>query len=141
MPHIVVIDPCYSELEKIKSQMIAEKEKQDDPTRTTYSEVVCKLIREYRKNYNDLTERSGDGDLSPSIALNNDTGGVHPPSPDTSKLFYPLQDRKKIIELSMQFYLAHARELDDVAISVENGQTVVIIEEKFVNEFKIFIGE
>ncbi len=46
MPQISVIDECYAELEKIKAELIEHKKAKGQPTKTTFSEVVCMLIRE-----------------------------------------------------------------------------------------------
>jgi predicted CopG family antitoxin len=48
MPQISVIDECYAELEKIKAELIELKKAKRQPIRTTFSEVVCMLIRERR---------------------------------------------------------------------------------------------
>jgi len=68
MPNIQLIQPCYNELEKLKVQIIAEKKARGEPTKTTFSEVVCMLIKE-RKISNDLAENSrklGGDSLSPN---------------------------------------------------------------------------
>jgi hypothetical protein len=68
MPNIQLIQPCYNELEKLKAEIIAEKKARGEPTKTTFSEVVCMLIKE-RKISNDLAENSrklGGGSLSPN---------------------------------------------------------------------------
>ncbi len=48
MPQISVIDECYAELEMIKAEIIEQKRAKRQPIRTTFSEVVCMLIRERR---------------------------------------------------------------------------------------------
>jgi predicted CopG family antitoxin len=45
MPLISVVDECYFELEEIKSGLIKQKKAKGQPTKTTFSEVVCMLIR------------------------------------------------------------------------------------------------
>ncbi len=46
MPLIMVIDECYQALEKMKAELIEQKKVKGQPEKTTFSEVVCKLIRE-----------------------------------------------------------------------------------------------
>jgi predicted CopG family antitoxin len=45
MPQISVIDECYAELDKIKAELIEQKRAKRQPIRTTFSEVVCMLIK------------------------------------------------------------------------------------------------
>jgi hypothetical protein len=83
MPHIVVIEPCYNELEKIKAQMIEEKKARGEPTKTTFSEVVCMLIRE-RKNSNDLAEKPIMVEDETSLILDGGDSKISPiPAQDT----------------------------------------------------------
>ncbi len=49
MPQISIIDECYAELEKIKAEIIEQKRAKRQPIRTTFSEVVCMLIRERKR--------------------------------------------------------------------------------------------
>jgi predicted CopG family antitoxin len=46
MPLISVIDDCYTELERLKADLIKQKKSKGQPAKTTFSEVVCMLIRE-----------------------------------------------------------------------------------------------
>lgn len=76
MAQIAIIDSCYSELEKIKAEMIAEKKRNDEPERTTYSEVVCMLILEYYSSKrmggaSPPVSNNLSGRLSPSIPISD----------------------------------------------------------------------
>ncbi len=47
MPLISVIQECYDELEKMKNELAEQKKVKGQPTKTTFSEVVCLLMREH----------------------------------------------------------------------------------------------
>ena len=49
MPLISVIEECYNELTAIKNKLKSEKKAKGEPTKTTYSEVVCMILREYQR--------------------------------------------------------------------------------------------
>jgi predicted CopG family antitoxin len=46
MPQISVIDECYEQLDAMKKELSEQKKAKGQPTKTTFSEVVCMLIRE-----------------------------------------------------------------------------------------------
>ena len=77
MPHIVVIEPCYNELENIKAQMIAEKKERGSPTKTSFSEVVSMLIRE-RKTSNDSVEKPISVEDETSLILDGGDSKISP---------------------------------------------------------------
>lgn len=165
MPYIAVIDPYYNELENIKAKMISEKKAKREPTKTTFSEVVCMLIKNYYDSakklggesnipnisplpvsYNDLAERS----ISDAGETNRIQGGntISPVESSfsvlkTTKLKYdiPKKDYEEFLDLCMKFYGFHEKDLDDVSIALEDGKQVVIIETKFVAQFKRFALE
>ena len=43
-----LIEPCYLELEEIKNEIKNQKEKDGQPSKTTFSETVYMLIKYYR---------------------------------------------------------------------------------------------
>ena len=73
MPNIQLIQPCYNELEKIKAQMKEDKKSKDEPTKTTFSEVVCMLIKNYYDSAKKLGGESIPHVLSPLPVSNNDS--------------------------------------------------------------------
>lgn len=161
MSQIAIIDSCYSELEKIKAEMIAEKKRNDEPEKTTFSEVVCFLICEYYSAkklggehmlatlsppvYNDdLTERSI-SDVDESSHILQDGNPISPveispiPVLETTKLYFNIleKDYEKFLDLNMKFYVMHQNDLDDVSI-VGND---IIIETRFVAQYRRFMNE
>lgn len=58
MPLISVIPECYNELEEIKKELVEQKKANGRPTKTTFGEVVCMLIRERRAEADRLTKNS-----------------------------------------------------------------------------------
>ncbi|CAG0996767.1 MAG: hypothetical protein OIN86_04675 [Candidatus Methanoperedens sp.] len=50
MAMIRLIENCYLELEEIRNKIINQKQKEGKPTKTTYSEIINLLIRNYKKH-------------------------------------------------------------------------------------------
>jgi hypothetical protein len=49
MPLVKLTDSCYAALEKMKKELKEQKKAKGQPVKTTFSEVVCMLIRERRQ--------------------------------------------------------------------------------------------
>lgn len=49
MPLIQIPQPCYAALEKMKADLIKQKMKADQPTKTTFGECVCNLLQQAGK--------------------------------------------------------------------------------------------
>lgn len=49
IPVVNLIQPSYDELENLKNEMKNQKKQAGKPTKTTFSEIVCMLIKNYMK--------------------------------------------------------------------------------------------
>ena len=153
MVHIVLIEPCFLELEKIKAQIVEEKKAKGDTDKTTYSECVCLLIHEYYSS-----KRMGEGNLVHSVSsslVSSDNsvkglGGASPPvfnndlsENSTTRLKFDVleKDYEKFLALNMKFYVLHQNDLDDVPIALEDGKHMVFVETSFVPEYRKFMNE
>lgn len=46
MPLVKLTDSCYTALEEMKKELIEKKKASGQPKKTTFSECVCKLLRD-----------------------------------------------------------------------------------------------
>lgn len=66
MPLISVIDECYSALEDIKKELVEQKKAKGKPTKTTFGEIVCMLVREHRERIPVTGDSRADENESPA---------------------------------------------------------------------------
>lgn len=47
--NLTIPDDCYSELEKLRAEVIADKKTRNINPKTSYGECICLLIREHKE--------------------------------------------------------------------------------------------
>ncbi|CAG0948896.1 MAG: hypothetical protein OIN86_13050 [Candidatus Methanoperedens sp.] len=47
--NIRVIDPCYEEITKMYEEVKRDKKKRGIVSKTTYSQIICNLIKSFKK--------------------------------------------------------------------------------------------
>lgn len=74
MPQINVIQNCYTELGIVKQIISDEKKENDEPSRTTYSETICYLIREFYSSRK-MSEGKKSSDIETPPLVSNYSSG------------------------------------------------------------------